>query len=82
MANTSSCTTDQKPVQSYPYFTLTVTEDANYASKATKAKLDWTLTYHADYAVSSGAHGICRATINSEKKTKTTLMAEKLGLRM
>lgn len=65
----ASCTTDQKPVTTYPYFTLTVTEDTNYANKATKAKLDWKLKYHADYAVSSGAKGWCKATINGEVKS-------------
>lgn len=64
------CNTTQKPVNTYPYFTLTVTEDASYTNKKTTAKLDWTLTYHADYAVSSGARGVCRATINGEKKDK------------
>lgn len=73
------CNTTQKPVNTYPYFTLTVTEDTSYTNKKTTAKLDWTLTYHADYAVSSGAHGICRATINGEKKDKDYTYGGKTG---
>lgn len=76
----ASCTTDRHGSSSLPYFTLTVTEDTSYSGKATTAKLDWTLQYIVPYSgVSSGAHGVCRATINGEKKDKDYTYGGKTG---
>lgn len=76
----ASCTTDRHGSSSLPYFTLTVTEDTSYSNKSTTAKLDWTLQYIVPYSgVSSGAHGICRATINGEKKDKDYTYGGKTG---